>query len=158
MPLCALQELTRFGYRPGSPGQDLFAGRASVGPSLYINGTPDTAFSSNSMLTTSVRDLTEGRFMTGRRNAPATLTGNMSSLKLWCKMSHRGPDPYNVKMGNSWVGTKHNKLAFPAMDGKGRAWMPPRPVCSRSFSTDPYRTLRKSTWVSRPGYVTQARY
>ena len=36
--------------------------------------------------------------MTGRHNAPATLTGNMSSRKLWCAMSHRGSDPYNVRV------------------------------------------------------------
>ena len=64
-----------------------------------------------------------------------------------------------VKMDNEWVGAKHNRLAFPAMDGKTRCWMPPKPQCARSFvASDPYATLRKSKWVLRPGYVTQARY
>ena len=90
-------------------------------------------------------------------------------------------------MGNEWVGTKHKRLAFSPLDGKrcascvlgpgvshtlarpaprtrnsfsrSRSWMPPKPQCSRSFvASDPYGTLRKSKWVLRPGYITQARY
>ena len=102
--------------RAGSPGQDLR--RIQVGPSLYLNGTPDsaqagyqlTSVGSKSTLHSTVRAMPFGRFANGQNNGPGQSTKHATMRKLACSKSYLGgSDPYCVRQ----LGRQRSKHCCP---------------------------------------------
>lgn len=135
--------------RPGSPGMDLR--RVSTGPSMYINGAPNTGSKTTLSMNVSKQDL--GRFMQGGVHSPAKNTEVLSHRKMACKRSYVGPDPYGLGSRNDWVKPfAARAMAFRpenTADGMGgaRSTIFPRPYCTKSMVNDPYSVSVRNDWV-----------
>jgi len=138
--------------RAGSPGQDLR--RIQGGPSLYLNGTPDsakygyqmTSVGAKSTLHSTVRSMPFGRFQNGQNNAPGMSTTHATRRKLACSKSYLGgSDPYCVRTGNIWR-PENRLLVFPPKEFKsagGRTWTAPPSSCSRGLLVDSYNLAHR---------------